>query len=157
MSVRQGPYSTRKHQSFRLPAELEDMGDAGLPLYVLVAYWGLRRRKPMTVRDVREAFGLSLRRASDILEYMSEQGSDIVEAECRLRPLKQGDRRMRREWRVTVVYGERVRFSPETVNRVSAPVHGPDGSGHDCLPELRRWFTRWRPGRKVPDGLLDPE
>ncbi|WP_407578979.1 CaiF/GrlA family transcriptional regulator [Citrobacter koseri] len=157
MSIRQGQYTTRKHQSFRLPAELEDMGDAGLPLYVLVAYWGLRQRKPVTVRDVRQAFGLSLRRASDILEYMTEQGSEIVEAECHLRPLKPGDRRMRREWRVTAVNGERVRFSPYPVNSTSAPVHGRSDPRRDCFLELRRWFTRWRPGRKVPDDLLDPE
>lgn len=157
MSVSRERYITRKHKPFRLPAELEDMGEAGLPLYVLVAYWGLRQGKSVTVRDVRQAFGLSLRRASDILEYMTEQGSDIVETECHLRPLKPGDRRMRREWRVTAVYGERARTIKEPVNRSTAPPDGRNDSGCDGISELGRWFVMRCPGRVVPDDLPDPE
>lgn len=157
MSISLERYTTRKHKPFRLPAELEDIGEAGLPLYVLVAYWGLRQGKSVTVRDVRQAFGLSLRRASDILEYMTEQGRNIVETECHLRPLKPGDRRMRREWRVTAVYGERARTIKEPVNRSSTPPGGRNASGREGISELGRWFVTRRPGRAVPDDLLDPE
>ncbi|HBR1414073.1 TPA: CaiF/GrlA family transcriptional regulator [Klebsiella pneumoniae] len=157
MSIRQEQYTTRKHRSFRLPTELSDMEDTSLPLYILVAYWGLRQNKPVTVRDVRQAFCISLRRASDILEYMTEQGSEIVEAECRLCPLKPGDRRMRREWRVTAVYGERARTMRESVNRTTALSHGRNIAGQDGISKLRRWFVTRSPGKTVPDDLIDPE
>lgn len=155
MSVSKERYTTRKHKSFWLPAEIEDMREAGLPLYVLVAYWGLRQGKPVTVRDVRLAFGLSLRRASDILEYMMEQGGNIVETECHLRPLKHGDRRMRREWRVTAVYGERARTIKETIKRNDVLLEGRSVSGRDGISELGRWFVTRCPRRTVSDDLLD--
>ncbi|HAU5637869.1 CaiF/GrlA family transcriptional regulator [Citrobacter amalonaticus] len=153
MSIHMGQYTTRKHKFLQPPTESEDMRDVNLLRYVLVAFWGLRQRKPVTVRDVRLAFCISFRQASDILEYMTERGSAIVEAECRLRHPE----RMRREWLVTAVYGERLRYSREPGNRNSVLPEGNCVPGRDGISELRRWFTGWRPGRKVPEDLLESE
>lgn len=149
---------TRKHYPFDLPAELNDV-PAGLPLYLLVALWALRQNRPVSVRDVRGAFRISLRRASDVLEYMSGQGERNVKVTCFLRPLRQGDRRMRREWHVTTVSGisdftcssseSRTTTSPR-VPRVIRKMHI-----HDSMQELRRWFLLRSSGNVVPDELLE--
>ncbi|HAU5638605.1 CaiF/GrlA family transcriptional regulator [Citrobacter amalonaticus] len=102
-------YTTRKHRTFRLPAELDDVRDFNLPLYILVALWAIRMRQPVTVRMVRDVFCISLRRASDVLEYMTEQGASVIDAECVVRPIRQGDKRMRREWVVTCIHGKNYR------------------------------------------------
>lgn len=148
-------YKTRKHYSFDLPTELNDV-PAGLPLYLLVALWALRQNRPVSVRDVRGAFKISLRRASDILEYIAEQGERNVKATCFLRPLRQGDRRMRREWHVTAVSGVSNltgsrSTSPATISpRVIRKIHI-----RDSMQELRQWFLLRSSGNVVPDELLD--
>lgn len=147
-------YLTRKHQSFCLPPELEDVGYVTLPLYVLVALWALRQNRPVTVRDVRNAFALSLRRASDVLEYLTEQGAGIVEASCTLRPVSHGDRRMRREWLVTAVYDERARVSKTSDGRIITPSRIPEVARGDEICEAGHWFLRWRSGKAVPDDFL---
>lgn len=139
---------TRKRYSYNLPSELEDVSDANLPLYVLVALWALRQKRPVTVRDVRNAFDLSLRRASDVLEYMTEQGSSVVEARCTLRPLCDGDKRKRREWHVYAVNDERARISkiPDNINTKHSRRH------KDNIHEFGHWFLHWRPGKTPPDN-----
>lgn len=156
MSICCGWYTTRKNKPFRLPTELDDIRKSGLPLYVLVAYWGLRQRKPVTVMDVRQAFGLSFRRAIDILEYITEQG-EIVEVECNLRPLKPGDGRMRREWKVTTVYSERVHTLNESVRKTTVPSHGKNSCINNSINKLGRWFATRNHGGTVPEDLLAPD
>lgn len=159
MPVLQNKYSCpkcRKPYSFQLPVELEDLRGVNLPLYVFVALWGLRRGEPLTVKNVRQAFSLSIRQASDVLEYMTEQGNNVVEVKCRLRPLKQGDRRMRREWQIVTVYGERIHFNKsyagkkDTVATVEVI-----NSRHNKITELRRWFAERHTGNAVPDSLFN--
>lgn len=157
MSVPHYKYTPRKcRKCFRLPVELEDLSDLNLPLYVSVALWGLCRGKSITVRDVQQAFCISIRRASDILNYMTERGSGVVETKCNLRPLKQGDRRMRREWRVVAVYGGRIRVSKSRLSKknIVLLVNGIN-SQHAHINELRRWFAGRHPGNVVPDNLLN--
>lgn len=157
MSTRRSQYISRKHQLFRLPVELQDLEGKNLPLYILIALWGLRKREPLTVKDVRHGFGLSIRRASDILEYMTEQGDKVVEVICYLRPMKSGDRRMRREWIVTAVHGERLRCSVNPVNIITEPSFKHPISQPDSICELRRWFVGRRQGMTIPDELIVQE
>lgn len=95
-------YHSRKHQPFRLPPELKEFNERnpGAPFYILVACWAFLKGTPVTVRDVREEFQVSLRRASDLLEYLTEHGTDTVHAECVLIPAAQGSKCVRRAWTV---------------------------------------------------------
>ncbi|HHD2902401.1 CaiF/GrlA family transcriptional regulator [Enterobacter kobei] len=92
---------SRTPQKFTLPLEIEDLKNKNIPLYMLVALWSFRKNELVTVRSVSIAFEISIRRASDLLEYLTEQGEEHVIAECVVSPLRHGDKRMRRTWRVT--------------------------------------------------------
>ncbi|HAT6805034.1 TPA: CaiF/GrlA family transcriptional regulator [Citrobacter freundii] len=155
MSVNHIParHTTRKNQPFFLPAGLEDVSHAKLPLYVLVALWALRQNRAVTVSDVRKAFGLSLRRAIDVLEYLTEQGDGKVEASCSLCPVGQKDRRKRREWRVTAVYSERSRISTRPENPVTSFPSERDICRNESINEHGRWFLQWRPDKVLPDDI----
>jgi hypothetical protein len=153
---------TRKLQPFRLPPELEDTlcVDTDLPLYVLIACWALLKRTPVTVRDVRLAFDISLRRASDLLEYMTEQGAGVVQAECVLLPSVRGKKCMCRAWMVFSVNAKLARHHRIHVLRpVQAKKRGvtelkrkrTPGTVNDLIAEKlenaglwRRAAARWR-------------
>ncbi|ENZ7198177.1 CaiF/GrlA family transcriptional regulator [Klebsiella variicola] len=94
---------SRKPQPYRVPEEIKGTPYEDLPLYMIIARWALERGGMVTVRDVRLNFNISIRRASDLLEYLTEQGSKVVKAECFLLPLPAGSRFKRRIWRVISV------------------------------------------------------
>jgi len=144
-------HTTQKKQPFCLPAGLEDVTYAKLPLYILVAIWALRQNRAVTVSDVRKAFCLPLRRAIDILEYLTEQGTGKVEVSCHLCPVSQDDRRKRREWRVTAVYSERSRIRAVSANMATSSSPERDICRNECINELGRWFLQRRPDKVVPD------
>ncbi|QHS44912.1 CaiF/GrlA family transcriptional regulator [Klebsiella michiganensis] len=92
---------SKKPQPYKLPSEIEGTPYENAPLYLAVAYWAYLQKKAVTVSDVRKSFGISFRRASDLLEYLTEQGSKVVSAECFLLPQPTGCRLKRRAWRVS--------------------------------------------------------
>ncbi|HBV7342420.1 TPA: CaiF/GrlA family transcriptional regulator [Klebsiella variicola] len=92
--------SSRKPQPYILPPEVEGTACESAPLYLAVAYWAYQQKKAVTVSDVRKSFNISFRRASDLLEYLMEQGSKVVSAECYLLSQPTGCRLKRRAWRV---------------------------------------------------------
>ncbi|WP_169741194.1 CaiF/GrlA family transcriptional regulator [Trabulsiella guamensis] len=151
--------SPRKPQPFRTPPELNEESYAGLPLYMLIAHWALLRGVPVTVRDVRLAFDITLRRASDLLEYLTEQGSRVVEAECYLVPSPRGGKCMCRAFRVISINGKLARIhsiSPphnrETNNQLTPLANAED----EELQDLRRWIAQRRTGETVPEALQSP-
>ena len=92
--------SSRKPQSYKLPDELKGGPYENMPLYIIIAHWALLRGNIVTVRDVCQGFNISIRRASDFLEYLTEQGSMNIDAECFLLPQPTNSRLKRRAWRV---------------------------------------------------------
>ncbi|HGY4580025.1 TPA: CaiF/GrlA family transcriptional regulator [Klebsiella variicola] len=89
-----------KLHPYRVPEEIKGTPYEDLPLYIMIARWALQRGGVVTVRDIRLNFNISIRRASDLLEYLAEQGSKVVKAECFLLPLPEDSRFKRRAWRV---------------------------------------------------------
>ncbi|WP_430749905.1 CaiF/GrlA family transcriptional regulator [Cronobacter malonaticus] len=96
--------SSRKPQPYNLPPEVKGTPYENAPLYLAVAYWALQQKAAVTVSDVRKSFNISFRRASDLLEYLTEQGSEVVRAECYLLPQPIGCRLKRRAWKVTGIH-----------------------------------------------------
>lgn len=62
------PMSQSNHDSYFIPPEL--MALKGKPLYILIAYWGLLRQKSFFREDVARAFGITERRAADLMRYL---------------------------------------------------------------------------------------
>lgn len=92
--------ASRTPLPYSLPTEIEGDLCKDAPLYIAIAYWAVQRESAVTVSDVRKKFKISMRRASDLLEYLTGQGAAIIEAECYLLPQPAGCRLKRRAWRV---------------------------------------------------------
>ena len=147
-------YISKQNRQFILPPELNDVGSEKFPLYILVALWAFRQGKPVTVKMVREAFSISIRRASDILEYMMEHGEGVIDAVCTVHYIEQGDRRLRRVWVVRGVCQKLSTYSRKdpVVNREVK--RSKEKKVIDRTEELRRWFISRPKGKTVPDDLV---
>jgi hypothetical protein len=62
------PKRQSNHDSYYIPEEVMNL--KGEPLYVLIARWGLLRKAPFFRDDVAKAFGLTERRAADLMRYL---------------------------------------------------------------------------------------
>lgn len=71
------PKTQSNHDSYFIPEEV--MYLKGKPLYVLIAHWGLQRKVPFFRDDVAKAFGLTERRAADLMRYLYKK-SPVVES-----------------------------------------------------------------------------
>ncbi|WP_081005650.1 CaiF/GrlA family transcriptional regulator [Trabulsiella odontotermitis] len=143
-------YYPRKPQPYRIPPELEKEFCENLPLYMIIAYWALLKGTPVTVRDVRLAFEISLRRASDLLEYLTEQGSKVVQAECYMIPSIRGGKCMCRAWNVMSVNGELARLhNVSPAREQNSPTSSKDGSLNEEFQDLRRWIVQRRTGETI--------
>ncbi|ECK7221276.1 CaiF/GrlA family transcriptional regulator, partial [Salmonella enterica subsp. enterica] len=90
-----GPYT--------LPSGMSVPDGEDTPLYLLVARWAVIQNRPLTSRDISEAFHIINRRASDIMLYISRLPDSVLTSHLLwLHP--DGESR-RRAIRVTAVYG----------------------------------------------------
>ncbi|HCI6905689.1 TPA: CaiF/GrlA family transcriptional regulator [Klebsiella pneumoniae] len=96
-------FYTRKKSSYILPKELACYSDKKLPLYVLVALWGVTIKSPITVNDVRKAFNVSMRRAVDLLEYPTKYGDERIVSKCDYITPQPKSCLIRRAWTITSV------------------------------------------------------
>ncbi|HBY1516530.1 TPA: CaiF/GrlA family transcriptional regulator [Klebsiella aerogenes] len=101
MSSTDKHWRSRSPQPYLLPEELKVFSCEQYPLYILVANWAFLKGESVTVKDVRTSFSISLRRASDLLEYLTEQGSRNVTAQCFYLPQSGTSKLKRRAWKVT--------------------------------------------------------
>ncbi|WPS11052.1 CaiF/GrlA family transcriptional regulator (plasmid) [Klebsiella aerogenes] len=106
MSSSQKHWRSRTPQPYQVPEELRKVPYDDYPLYILVANWALLKGEAITVKDVRTNFNISLRRASDLLEYLTEQGAHNVTAQCFYLPQVKPSKLKRRAWKVTDIEDE---------------------------------------------------
>jgi hypothetical protein len=148
-------HRARKPQPYKIPPEIKGSLYLDFPLYMIIAYWALLRGEPVTVRDVRLAFNISLRRASDMLEYLTEQGSKAVQAECFLLPPSGNSKCKRRAWRILSVNGEKARVMKPLSERKETPELVSEGvNPGECFTALRRWAISRREGEGFPQHLI---
>ena len=67
---------------WRLPPGMADMTEA--PLYLAVAVWGLRLERVITIDDISRNFCITQRQASDVLHYITHEGTTRVKFERRV-------------------------------------------------------------------------
>lgn len=155
MSSKRLVQHSRKPKPYRTPPELQDEKYLNLPLYMLVAYWALLKGSPVTVKDVRLAFNISLRRASDLLEYITGQGAKAVQSELFLIPSPRGGKCKCRALRIISINGEHVRFhsSTFTTNEETCQRVEDESDSSEYINELRRWVVQRRAGDPIPKQL----
>ncbi|WP_072185440.1 CaiF/GrlA family transcriptional regulator [Citrobacter sp. CtB7.12] len=148
---------SRKLKPYQTPSALHGEKYLNLPLYMLVAYWALLKGSPITVKDVRLTFNISLRRASDLLEYITDQGSKAVESELFLIPSPRGGKCKCRALRVISINGEHVRFhsNTSTTNDETNQRVKEESDSSEYINELRRWVVQRRTGDSIPKQLTN--
>ncbi|MGP2734220.1 CaiF/GrlA family transcriptional regulator [Serratia bockelmannii] len=76
------------HGGYMLPAELKYL--QALPLYMVIAHWGLLSGKPFSRTDISQTFHISLRRAADIMTYIYTHKGEMITARKIKRKLASG-------------------------------------------------------------------
>lgn len=140
-------YITKKNKSYSLPQEIKHLFTNNYPLYVLIAMWACRRSEPVTVRDVRVAFGLTMRRASDMMEYISEHAGKDIDVQCSVNYLSSSDRRLRRSWQITRVSHALKTTSRKSESKTNTVAYSSYIPENDAT-RMKRWFLRRLPGTK---------
>ncbi|EBR9311552.1 CaiF/GrlA family transcriptional regulator [Salmonella enterica subsp. enterica serovar Muenchen] len=122
------------HDPFVIPASLQQYTDE--PLYILVALWAQQQNDWVSRAEISEAFGITDRRASFQVSYISRKNRRIT---CETRAVRdEGSSCPHHEIRVTgvVLSGDTKRAVP--VPPKNRPVkHSRIGN---ATPELRRLF-----------------
>ncbi|HCI6753667.1 TPA: CaiF/GrlA family transcriptional regulator [Klebsiella quasipneumoniae subsp. quasipneumoniae] len=145
------PYNIHRARlplAFTLPEGYTDGRYSGMPLYMIVAFWALHQSRPVTVKDVRINFGISIRRASDLLEYISEKGNKYISAECFLTLPPGGGRIKRRAWLVSNIKGEAGMY--KIINNKAVNDNTLSNSSEDIF-NVRKWMISRKVGERMPE------
>lgn len=135
-----GPYT--------LPSGMSVPDGEDTPLYLLVARWAVIQNRPLTSRDISEAFHIINRRASDIMLYISRLPDSVLTSHLLwLHP--DGESR-RRAIRVTAVYGRPAPVEPKNTGSGIPPATRKSKP----VTDLRNWMVSRRPGETTPASLL---
>lgn len=131
---------------YTLPAMLQDLDDP--PLYLAVAVWGWRLRRPFCRRELAQTFRITLQRAGDVMSYIRRADQAKIHSRQSYERIENGVRRrylhIVTEPDMTVKKAVRGKPTVETAEGL------PQGEGplSDAgLQALRRWFLiRPNPG-----------
>lgn len=124
----------RNHDSFVIPPSLQQY--ASEPLYILIALWAQQRNDWVSRTEISEAFGITDRRASFQVSYMSRRNKRIT---CEVRAVRnEGSPAHHNEIRVTGVI--LTRHAEKAVP--TAPKNRPPKRSHigNASPEMRSLF-----------------
>ncbi|EBG0675871.1 hypothetical protein DO259_22690 [Salmonella enterica] len=141
---------TRTPEAYRVPEELCEERFQHMPLYLLVAWWLLRRGTPATVRDVCDAFSVSPRRAGDIFLYLHSNEKVTCQRQWLTTPSGKRSRGLAVSAIGTVPVPARQRV-PARKNR--GPVRRvlrQEAFSRD-VRDLRSWMVSRRVGDALPD------
>lgn len=148
--------STDIREDWHLPYEVAEMND--VPLYLVVAMWGLRLKRVITSEDVSRNFYISQRRASDVLYYICHEGTRFVS--CERRKVMQKGKLYRRGVfirEVTLPLTDEYKLvrrrnipKPQSImprkTRMCDDITG--------IKALRQWMVLRQMGEPIPDALL---
>lgn len=124
----------RNHDTFVIPPSLQQY--ASEPLYILIALWAQQRDDWVSRTDISEAFGITDRRASFQVSYISRKNKRIT---CEVRAVRnEGSPAPHNQIRVTGVVLTRDTEKAEP----AAPKSKPLKRSHigNASPELRSLF-----------------
>ncbi|EAA5550587.1 CaiF/GrlA family transcriptional regulator [Salmonella enterica subsp. enterica] len=138
----------RRPDAYTLPSGMTIPEGRDLPLYLLVAHWALIQGRPVTVRDISEAFHIINRRASDIMLYLRRLPDSVLT--CRFVRVNPGGAPRRGAIMVTSVYGLPAPAAPQKADTPRRP----PARKSAAVQDLRTWMVSRRPGEAAPASLL---
>ncbi|ECI0840630.1 CaiF/GrlA family transcriptional regulator [Salmonella enterica subsp. diarizonae] len=124
----------RNHDTFIIPPSLQQY--ASEPLYILIALWAQQRNDWVSRTDISEAFGITDRRASFQISYISRRNQRVT---CKVRAARnEGSPAPHNQIRVTGVVLTRDTEKAEP----ATPKNRPPKRSHigNASPELRSLF-----------------
>ncbi|ELC7078844.1 CaiF/GrlA family transcriptional regulator [Salmonella enterica] len=140
----------REQEGWQCPASVLHLNCRAL--YQAVAYWILLQERAVTVREVSEAFAISVRRASDVLHYIVHDASSSIKSSVNLNR-GNGYRRQKRV-RIWQVYPQhfpqpRVETSKMKGSKPNKTSFKRPSQDEEIL-RLRTWFVSRRSGEALP-------
>lgn len=123
------------HETFVIPPSLQEY--ASEPLYILISLWAQQQNAWISRTEVQKAFGITDRRASFQISYISRQNKRVT---CRIRVIRhEGSSAPHHQIRVTGVVLTRDTERATPARPKSRPVR----RSHigNASPELRRLFN----------------
>ena len=145
----------RGKQKFNCPEIVQDLRRQ--PLYIIVAFWGMRTDTLLTKERISRAFHISQKTAEAVLHYIMHEGRNHIRSRRYIQKVRVTGRR--RALRILDV-----QFPPETSERskkmpdywseaaVSAVVRR--GRPLTKFEQLRQWMVFRKRGEVVPADLL---
>lgn len=132
----------RNHDNWYLPPGLPSQ--AGCALWLAVACWGRQRGSAISRDDVARTFRISPRRAADVMTYLMNDRSDMVEIEKSIVRLGSGHRvAMYRI--VTIAFRERARPEPPSCNTPARlPAREERHQQEELMAQARHLFLHQR-------------
>lgn len=134
------------HDSFIIPPSLQQYADE--PLYILVALWGRQLNDWLSRTEIAKTFGITERRASFQLSYLSRQKKRV---DCEVRAIRaENSPRFHHEVKINIVV-----LTRDVKKAVSAPTKkGPVKSSKvgNATPELRNLLRTLMGARRRCEG-----
>ncbi|EHI5678397.1 CaiF/GrlA family transcriptional regulator [Salmonella enterica] len=151
----------RVTEGWQSPPEIAHLGD--VPLYQAVACWSLLLERAVTVAEVSLEFHVSVRRACDVLHYISHDAQDVIVSESSSSANSGGRRKA-----VRVLSVQSRLFCRQKKDGRPGSANLPGSSGRttshgrksreshrsDAVQALRAWFVSRRQGESVPEVAL---
>lgn len=135
---------------FRLPPEVSDLD--GHPLYILIAYWGLRQNQVLTTSLISRVFHIEQVQAQNALHYIRHEGRLYVKSE-RVPLIDQSSGLHKGLRIVSIIQPEKMviaRQLPKKNINNSHRIH--KETRRNCL---RQWMISRRILERVPDEILE--
>ncbi len=138
-----------------IPYIVRDLND--LPLYIIVATWGMRTKQKMTTLSVSRAFFITQQQARDILHYIYNEGAGNIKSE-RLILFDAQKRKIK-----AIVVHEIASSAYDNPVYIKRDYHSPSLSSarsegeisESNMRKLRRWMCIRTPGDIPPESYLD--
>ncbi|MBC6501825.1 CaiF/GrlA family transcriptional regulator [Citrobacter freundii] len=143
--------------AYCLPAQMQTMED--LPLYLIVACWGLREKCVLSTDLVSQVFFISPARARDTLHYIRHEGRERVVSETldltdRRHPFCKGLRIVAVSLSGIAGMRKRKKSTADKARVVAGPGGSRSENRYELYCQLRQWMVSRRPGEPVPGRLL---
>lgn len=119
------------------------------PLYVAVAYWGLRTNQLVTIESIIRDFHVTIKKATDVLSYIENDGSLFISFERGKCKIPGCFSEMTSGLRILDINESALRKFSRQKKRVRNDKLSPN------IRALRRWMVSRKNVEPVPQALLE--
>lgn len=114
----------------------------GYPLYIIVAYWGLRNNKTLTTTDVSRNFLITQQQSYDVLTYIYQEAQNEHKRRISAFRILDIDKGILRTPKKEIAYASYDNIPTVTMKSTRCEIQ-------DSFTELRRWMCSRKTGDRV--------